>query len=312
MPATPLNGSEQAMPDPIHILVTGGAGQVGRELCAVNWPSHVSLHAPSRAEMDLEDRDSVVSAFSRVPYAAVINSGAYTAVDAAETEVATAFAANAMGPALLSQLTRESGVPLVHVSTDYVFDGSKAGLYEETDPVGPLGVYGASKLAGELAVLAGNSRSLVLRTAWVQSVHRVNFLKTMLRLGAERPLVRVVNDQIGCPTSATDIAEALKTITLQMILDEHAPTGIYHFVNAGETSWAGLAREIFAASSKVGGASSEVTDIPSSEYPTPARRPANSRLATDKLSRHYGILPRAWQDAVSEIVEELQNGKISS
>ena len=292
------------MADPVHILITGGAGQVGLELKAVDWPKGVVLHAPTRAELDLSDAASVRAAFAATPFAAVINSGAHTAVDKAETEVAAAFAANAMGPAVLADATRAEGIPLIQVSTDYVFDGSKNGFYVETDPVGPLGVYGASKLAGELAVLS-NPRSVVLRTAWVLSVHRANFLKTMLRLAADRPALRVVGDQHGCPTSARDIAAALKTITLRTIADEDAPTGVYHFVNAGETTWAGLASEIFAVSAASGGPSATVEAIASSEYPTPARRPTNSRLATDKLTRDFGIAPRPWQAAIAEIVQEL-------
>ena len=293
------------MADPIHILITGGSGQVGLELQAADWPSGVILHTPTRTELDLGDPASVKAALAATPFAAVINSGAHTAVDKAETEVAAAFAANAMGPAALADATREAGVPLIQVSTDYVFDGSKDGLYDEEDPVGPLGVYGASKLAGELAVRNGNPRSVVLRTAWVLSVHRANFLKTMLRLAADRPALRVVEDQYGCPTSARDIAVTLKTITLRMIADPEAPTGVYHFVNAGETTWAGLAREIFSLNAAKGGPTASVEGIPSSAYPTPARRPSNSRLSTEKLKRDYGVTPRDWRSAVSDIVAEL-------
>lgn len=293
------------MADPIHILITGGAGQVGLELLSVAWPEETVLHAPTRAELDLSEIASVRAAFAKIPYAAVINAGAYTAVDKAETEVAAAFATNAMGPAVLAEVTREAGVPLIQVSTDYVFDGSKTGIYVETDSVGPLGVYGASKLAGELAVRAGNPRSVVVRTAWVLSRHRANFLKTMLRLAIDRPSLRVVADQHGCPTSARDIAAALKTVTLTMFADMDAPTGVYQFVNAGGTTWAGLATEIFTLSAAAGGPSAAVEGIPSSEYPTPARRPTNSRLSTAKLTLDYGIAPRPWQTAVGEIVSEL-------
>lgn len=293
------------MADPVHILITGGAGQVGLELLAARWPDYVVLHAPTRSELNLGDAKSVQAAFVATPFSAVINSGAHTAVDKAETEVAAAFVANAMGPAILADITREAGIPLIQVSTDYVFDGSKNDSYVESDPVGPLGVYGASKLAGEMAVRSGNPRSVVLRTAWVLSVHRANFLKTMLRLATDRPALRVVGDQHGCPTSARDIAAALKTITLRMIADPSAPTGVYQFVNAGETTWAGLASEIFALSAATGGPTAAVEAIPASEYPTPAKRPTNSRLSTAKLTHDYGIAPRPWQAAVAEIVTEL-------
>ncbi|NBW10300.1 MAG: dTDP-4-dehydrorhamnose reductase [Caulobacteraceae bacterium] len=293
------------MAEPVHILITGGAGQVGLELQAADWPAGVVLHAPTREQLDLGDIASVRAAFAATPFAAVINSGAYTAVDKAETEVAAAFAANAMGPAILAEVTRAAGVPLIQVSTDYVFDGSKDGVYVEGDPVGPLGVYGASKLAGELAVRSGNPRSVVLRTAWVLSVHRANFLKTMLRLAADRPGLRVVGDQSGCPTSARDIAATLKTIAFRMIDDPEAPTGVYQFVNAGETTWAGLATEIFALSGARGGPSATVEAITTADYPTPARRPGNSRLSTAKLTADYGVQPRSWQAAVAEIITEL-------
>lgn len=297
--------------DLVDILVTGGAGQVGLELTRVVWPAHVRLHLPSRSELDLADAASVRALFAATPFKAVINSGAYTAVDKAETDVAAAFAANAMGPAILAEATRAAAIPLIQVSTDYVFDGSGDSKYNETDPVGPLSVYGASKLAGELAVRTGNPRSVVLRTAWVLSPHRTNFLKTMLRLAVDRDALRVVDDQIGSPTSAKDIAAALADITLKMLADPQAPTGVYHFVNGGSTSWAGLAREIFALSAVYGGSTAQVEGITTVEYPTPALRPSNSQLSTLKITRDYGVTPRPWQDAVAEIVAELYQEKIT-
>ena len=297
---------------PIHILITGGAGQVGLELLRATWPSDVVLHAPTRDELDLTDAASIQTLFDKVSFAAVINSAAWTAVDKAETEVAGAFAANAGGPALLADITRERGIPLVQVSTDYVFDGDKTEPYVESDPVAPIGIYGASKLAGEMAVRLGNPRSVVLRTAWVLSAHRANFLKTMLRLAADRPALHVVDDQHGCPTSATDIAEVLKIIVLRLIADEGAPTGVYHFVNAGEATWAGLTREIFRLSAAADGPSAEVEGIPSEQYPTPARRPKNSRLSTAKLTADYGVQPRPWQTAVADIITELNSPELNS
>lgn len=293
------------MAEAVHILVTGGAGQVGLELARADWPAEVVLHCPSRSELDLSDPGSVRQAFGAMPYAAVINAAAYTAVDKAEIEVAAAFAANALGPAAIAQVAREADVPMVQVSTDYVFDGAADRPYVEDDPTGPLGVYGASKLAGELAVRLAAPRSVVLRTAWVLSPFRANFARTMLRLAAERDTVRVVADQHGCPTAARDIAGALRTITLRMIAERDAPTGVYHFVNAGETTWAGLAEAVFQASAARGGPSARVEPITTADYPTPARRPANSRLSTAKLERDYGVSPRPWREAVDEIVGEL-------
>jgi len=289
----------------MDILVTGSAGQVGLELARQNWGPDVRLHMPDRAALDIGSAASVNAFFASQPLSAVINPAAYTAVDKAEDDSAAAFLANAQGPANLAEATRKAGIPLIHVSTDYVFDGGKSAPYVESDPVAPLGSYGVSKAAGESAVLSGNPRSVVMRTAWVLSPHRGNFLKTMLRVAAANPLLRVVDDQVGNPTSATDIAQALRIITLRMIADEVAPRGTYHFVNAGDVSWCGLAREIFAISAANGGPSAEVQAITTAEYPTPARRPANSRLSTAKISADYGITPRAWQDAVSDIITEL-------
>jgi dTDP-4-dehydrorhamnose reductase len=293
------------MADPVHILITGGAGQVGLALQRVAWPAEVVIHAPDRAALDLSDPAAITAAFAQTPFKAVINAAAYTAVDKAETDRDAAFAVNATAPGLLAQAAADHGAAMLQVSTDYVFDGAKSAPYVEDDATGPLGVYGASKLAGEEAVLAAHPRAVVLRTAWVLSPDRANFLKTMLRLAADRPQLRVVEDQIGCPTSAADIAETLKTLTLCLLADPAAPTGVYHFVNAGETSWAGLAREILRLSAARGGPSAEVEGIPTTDYPTPARRPANSRLATDKITRDFAIHPRPWQDATAEIVEQL-------
>ena len=287
------------------ILVTGGTGQVGHALGRLAWPGGIALHLPPRAELDLADRASVEAALAARDYAAVVNCAAYTAVDKAEGAVVDAFAANAMAPALLAAATAAAGIPLVHVSTDYVFDGTAPGAYREDAPVVPLGVYGASKLAGELAVASGNPRHVILRTAWVVSDHGANFAKTMLRVGATNPTLRVVDDQHGCPTGAADIAAALQTVTLRLLDDPAAPTGVFHFVNAGEATWCGLAREIFRLAAARGGPAPQVQAITTADYPTPARRPANSRLDTGRIARAYGIVPRPWQEAVGEIVASL-------
>lgn len=293
------------MAELLRVLITGGSGQVGRALLAAEWPTGVALSAPGRDRLDLTDPASVRRVFEHGRFDAVVNAGAWTAVDRAEHEVAAAFAVNALGPAVLADLTRASDTPLIQVSTDYVFDGRKAEPYVEDDPTGPLGVYGASKLAGELAVLRGHPRAVVLRTSWVLSAGEGNFLTTMLRLARERPSVRVVADQHGCPTSARDLAGAVRDVTLRQIRDRDAPGGVFHFANAGQTSWAGLAREIFARSTRAGGPAGQVEDIATADYPTPARRPANSRLACDRLMRDYGITPRPWTEAVADILAEL-------
>ncbi|MDP4022827.1 dTDP-4-dehydrorhamnose reductase [Methylobacterium sp. NEAU 140] len=290
----------------MDVLILGGGGQVGTELRALSWPAGVSAHAPSRGDLDIADAGAVAAALGERPYGAVINTAAYTAVDKAESEAAEAWRLNALAPAILAAETRARKIPLVHVSTDYVFDGAKPdGAYEPDEPIDPQSVYGASKAAGELAVRVGNPRHAILRTAWVVSPHRGNFVKTMLRLSQERDRLTVVDDQHGCPTSAADLAAALATVALRMAGDEAAPTGTFHCVNAGATTWCGFARAIVAGAARRGGRSVPVDGIPTSAYPTPARRPANSRLSTASLTDAYGLTPRSWEAALDDILDRL-------
>lgn len=284
-----------------NILVTGGQGQIGLELARQDWPADMSIHYPTRAELDIASQVSLAAYLRGRRFDAIVNCAAYTAVDKAERDRDAAFLVNGEAPGWLA----DTGIPLIHVSTDYVFDGSKDGFYTEDDPVAPLGVYGASKREGERAVLAGQSRSVILRTAWVLSAHRGNFLKTMLRAATANPKLRVVDDQHGCPTSAQDIASAIRTIVRRLVEGPRASTGIYHFVNAGEASWCDLARQIFALSAAAGGPTAEVEAITTADYPTPARRPANSRLSTAKVAADYGIQPRDWRRAIRDIIDEL-------
>jgi dTDP-4-dehydrorhamnose reductase len=287
------------------ILLTGGSGQVGSCLLAIA-PDDWEIVAPGHGEMDIADPAQVAAVMASRPFAAVINPAAYTAVDRAETDVAACWRVNALGPAVLADAAAKAGVPIVHLSTDYVFDGAKASAYVEDDPVAPLGVYGASKEGGEQAVRTANPRHVILRTAWVVSPHGSNFIKTMLRLGADRPLLRVVADQHGCPTSAVDIAQAVVAIAQRLTQDPKAPVGTYHFVNAGEATWFDLAKATFAVAAERGAKTPSVEAITTADYPTPARRPANSRLSTQKLQDDYGVVPRPWLTAVTELVETLQ------
>ncbi len=289
----------------MDILLTGGAGQVGIELQRQDWGEGVTVHAPGRDVLDLADAASVERVLAERPWGAVISSGAYTAVDKAESDVATAWRVNALAPAILAAGTARAGIPIVQISTDYVFAGDKPGFYVEDDPVAPLGVYGASKEGGEGAVRTANPRHAIIRTAWVVGPHRANFLKTMLRLAGDRDEVSVVSDQHGCPTFAGDLAGAIATVTRALIAHADAPAGTYHFVNAGEATWSGFASAIFAASAARGGPSARVKPITTAEYPTPARRPGNSRLATAKIEAAFGIRPRPWQDALGEAIATL-------
>lgn len=280
--------------------MTGGNGQVGGAFATIARRHGVEVWAPGRNECDLADEGSLTDAVAAQAWDAVINCAAYTAVDKAEAEPDLAEAINARAPAILGRETARRGIPLVQVSTDYVFDGTKLAPYLESDPVNPLGVYGQTKEAGEAAVRAANPRHAIVRTAWVVSAGGANFINTMLRLGAERPQMRVVDDQLGCPSNAVDIAEALYVVAR----DLGDRSGTWHFVNGGEASWFGLARRVFEATAARGLPTPELVPITTAEYPTPARRPANSRLDTGKITADFDIVPRPWQDAIDDILAE--------
>jgi dTDP-4-dehydrorhamnose reductase len=292
-----------------HILLLGGSGQVGRELVARPWPAPFILTAPSRRDLDLTDGAAIGAMVASRPWATVINAAAYSAVDKAETAVAEANTVNARGPAILAEATRRGAVPLIHISTDYVFDGSKPAPYDEDDPAHPLGVYGASKLAGEEAVRAGNPRHLVLRTSWLFGRFGGNFVKTMLRLAREQTSIAVVDDQLGTPTAASDLAGMLAFLAMRPDLPDRS--GVYHFANAGETTWCGLARRIFKLSVAAGGPSAAVKAIRTEDYPTAARRPMNSRLSTARIRRDFGIVPRPFEEPLAEVVTALVNAGVA-
>ena len=291
------------------MLVTDAGGQLGTELQRGRWPDDVRVVAVDRADPDLTDTAAIAAKVAAGnqgrPWAAVISGAAYTAVDKAEDDLVTAWADNAMAPAAFGKACVKAGIPLVQVSTDYVFAGDKQGVWEVDDPVAPLGVYSASKLGGELAVRTSGARHAIVRTAWVVSAHGSNFVKTMRRVGATNPTLRVVADQHGSPTSAADLAEALRAIMLRLIKDADAPTRMFHFSNAGATTWAEFAREIFRQSALRGGATADVAAMTTADYTTPARRPANSLLCHRAIGAAWGITPRSWEAALSDIMEEL-------
>ncbi|ADP72293.1 dTDP-4-dehydrorhamnose reductase [Rhodomicrobium vannielii ATCC 17100] len=295
-----------------EILITGGSGQLGLELARLPWPDGLRLRTPDRSELDLSSTESITAYIDACRPLAIINAGGYTQVDGAESDPLTAFCLNAMGPAAIAEAARRHGSRLIHISTDYVFDGSRHGFYDESDAVSPLGVYGASKEAGEQAVRAILPGSVIVRTAWLFSPYRTNFVKTMLRIGRERPSVRIVADQFGCPTAASDLARALQTIAMRLVEDPAAPTGTFHFVNGGEATWYALACEAFAQATRYGYTAPAVAPISTAEYPTPARRPANSRLSVARLTESYAITPRPWKLAVAETVEHCLEGESTS
>lgn len=291
---------------PSTILVAGGAGQVARALAEAALPSSLHLRALGRPDLDILKTASIEAAFDRVKPDLVINAAAYTAVDQAETDIDAAEALNAHAAAALASAAARHSIPIFHLSTDYVFDGTNDLPYTEEDPVAPLSAYGRSKLHGERAAAAANCDSLILRTAWVYSPFGKNFVETMLRLAKQREELGVVRDQIGNPTSAHDIADALVVIAAA-ILAGKVPIipGTYHLAGTGETSWAGFAEAIFRESAALGGPSARVRPIPASDYSTLVARPANSRLDCTKIKNTYGIVMPNWQDSMRACIRRL-------
>ena len=292
----------------MRIVVTGGPGQLvlsmaergalaGHEVIAVG-PPHLDLSAP--------DDVAVHAAIAAANPDAIVNAAVHTAVDKAESERDLAFAINAAGAGAVARAAARLDVPLVHVSTDYVFSGAKVKPYVETDPTGPTGVYGASKLAGEDAVRASGADFAILRTAWVYSPFGANFVKTMLRLAETRDELGVVDDQRGCPTSALDLADVLIAVAANLKARSDLPLrGLFHATGSGEGTWADFAEAIFATSAANGGPSARVNRIATADYPTPAKRPANSRLDCSKLAAVHRVQLPQWRQSVEQVTARL-------
>lgn len=295
----------------MRVVVTGRTGQVVRALQAVGIEHDCQVVALGRPELDLgADDQSVLEVVAAARPDVIVSAAAYTAVDRAETDQAEAFAVNAEGAEEVALAAATLGVPLVHLSTDYVFDGTKNEPYVEVDATEPRTVYGASKLAGERLVLAAHADCVVLRTAWVFSPSGTNFVRTMLRLAADRDTIAVVNDQFGNPTSAGDLAAAILAIATRLqACSDPQMRGIFHLTNAGSTNWAGLAETIFSVSQSRGGPGAAVRGIPTSEYPTAAPRPASSRLDCSLILNRFGISLRPWHEAVESVVKQLVDTK---
>lgn len=281
----------------VRILVFGQTGQVAREL-ARRMPLGISAKFIGRGQADLADPAACAAAVMAYEGDVVINAAAWTAVDKAETEEAAALVVNGDAPGAMAQACAARGLPFLHISTDYVFDGAGDQPFGVDHPVAPLGAYGRTKLAGEQAVQAAGGGHLILRTSWVVSAHGSNFVKTMLRLGAERDSLNVVADQIGGPTPAADIADALYEMAAGLLAGK--PGGVQHFAGGPDCSWADFAREIMARA----GLACVVHDIPSSAYPTPAKRPLNSRLDCSGLAL-FGIARPEWRVGLDKILQEL-------
>jgi len=287
------------------LLVLGCRGQVGWELCHQGKARNLDIRCLSHEQLDVTDEGAVDRLLNQSRYSVLVNAAAYTAVDRAETEVAKAYAVNRDGPGYLAAACANNAIPLIHISTDYVFNGDKSGGYNEDDPVAPLGVYGASKAAGEALVRERATQHIILRTAWVYGVWGNNFVKTMLRLGQERDVIRVVDDQYGCPTSAADIAATILQINSKIHKLAEPPWGTYHYCGAGVTTWHRFAQEIFSIARRFRPYAVDIVPIPSSEYPTPVTRPANSVLDTSRIQDVFGIQPRDWHIALEEVIASL-------
>jgi dTDP-4-dehydrorhamnose reductase len=280
----------------MRVLVFGKTGQVARELQRFD-----NVSALSRAEADLNDTAACMDIIANTDADVVINAAAYTGVDAAETDIDKAFMINAEAPDFMAKAAAKRALPFLHISTDYVFEGTGMTPWAEDDLTAPLGVYGASKLAGEQGVREAGGPHVILRTSWVVSAHGTNFVKTMLRLGVERDQLNIVADQIGGPTCARDIAATLMGMAEQLRNDPDK-SGTYHFAGAPDVSWANFAREIFAQA----GLDCAVTDNPSSAYPTPAARPANSRFDSTKLATVFDITRPDWRIGLADIICDLK------
>jgi dTDP-4-dehydrorhamnose reductase len=298
----------------VRILVTGRDGQVARSLVERGTLAGHEVLALGRPQLDLANGpETIFAAIAPLRPEVIVSAAAYTAVDRAEAERANAFAINATGAGSLAMAASRLDVPLIHLSTDYVFDGLKADAYVETDVVGPTSIYGESKLAGERAVLAAHDDVAIVRTAWVFSPFGANFVNTMLRLAGEREQLSVVADQRGNPTSALDIADGIVTIAANLLSDKAADRrGIFHMTGSGEASWAEFAAEIMACSAALGGPSARVMAITTADFPTVARRPANSRLATDKLAAAHGVLLADWKASTRQTVERLVRADVTT
>ena len=290
----------------MRVLVTGAGGQVGTEVARA-LAGRAEVIALDRAALDLADPAAIAARVREARPDAIVNAAAYTAVDKAESEVESARAVNAVAPGILGEAARRCGALVVHYSTDYVFDGTKAGAYVETDPVAPVNAYGRTKLEGEQALAASGCDHVILRTEWVYGPHGRNFMLTMLRLAETRDELRVVDDQRGAPTSSLQLGRL--TAGLLADLDRlRSATGVYHATASGETTWCGFARAIFAerAAKAAGSRTPRVLPIPSSEYPTPARRPANSVLSCEKLAAALGARIGDWREGLAEAMSALR------
>lgn len=286
------------------ILVFGSNGQLGQELSREAGASNVSLRGLSKEAVDIADETAIDRAVEALSPSLIVNAAAYTKVDAAEENWASAYRANADGAAAIARICAARNVPLIHISTDYVFDGAKPDAYRETDPIAPVSTYGRSKAAGEAAIRKLLSRHVILRTAWVYGEFGTNFLKTILRLAMERDELRVVADQYGCPTSTRSLARTILRIAPRLT-DDTAVWGTYHFVGDGNTTWHGFAQHIVTTQAAITHRNPKVVPIETRDFPTKATRPVNSVLDTSLFSSLFGIAPLPWKQESEAVIAAL-------
>jgi dTDP-4-dehydrorhamnose reductase len=286
------------------VILVFGNGQLGQELTRASAARAMPLVALQHAEADISDGAAVREAIKRHSPSLVVNAAGFTKVDLAETETEAARQANEVGPAVVAAACAAAGVPLIHLSTDYVFDGSKSAPYVEGDPVAPINSYGRSKAEGERAVRETTPLHAIIRTSWVYGEFGQNFLKTVLRLAATQDELRIVADQRGCPTSTPDLADAILKIAPQLLSGPKI-WGTYHFAGSGVTTWHGFASRIVAAQAPLTGRAPRVTAITTAEFPTPARRPANSELDCRLFERVFGFRGRPWMNEVDAITRSV-------
>ncbi len=286
------------------ILVFGAEGQTGRELIALASRRRIAAVGLSRLDADITQAEAVRAAIERHRPGLVVNAAGYTAVDRAESEPELARAANVEGAAIVAASSARAGLPLVHLSTDYVFDGKKSGAYVENDPIAPLSVYGRTKAEGEAAVRGAQPHHVILRTSWIYGIHGKNFLKTVLRLANERDELTMVADQFGCPTATADIAEAILQLAPHLVMNPEV-CGTYHFAGTGQTSWHGFAAAIVAYQRPFTGRDPRVVAITTAGYPSAARRPKNSTLDCTRFQMIFGHSAPPWQERVAETVDLL-------
>jgi dTDP-4-dehydrorhamnose reductase len=295
----------------MHVLVFGSTGQVAVELARVEWKSDAALTFLDRSAADFSHPKTLGPLVEAHQPDIVIIAAAYTAVDRAQSDEASAMLVNANAPAAIAAAAAALSTPVIHLSTDYVFDGGKTGCYVETDAVGPINAYGRSKLAGEIAVRNANPKHLILRTSWIYSAHGRNFLRTMLRLASTREAVTIVADQHGCPTSARDLAQAIARASPRLLAVD-APWGTYHLAGATPTTWHGLAEAIFAELAARGLRRPRNNPVTTSAYPTPARRPLNSRLCSDGFAGVFGFRLPGFETAMPAVLSEALRAPLSA